>query len=286
VTGSPAAIGDVLTSDARVRKFTFTGSTEVGKILAARCMNTVKRVSLELGGNAPFIVFEDADIEAAVEGAMVSKFRNAGQTCVCANRLLVHSRIHDQFAALLAARVSKLRVGAGLEQNTDLGPLIDGRALAKAVEHVSDAIAGGGRLLTGGARVQRTGSFFSPTVIADVPKDALLCREETFAPVAGLVRFETEAEAVAVANASSSGLAAYLFTSDVNRVWRVSEALEFGMVGVNTGAISTEVAPFGGIKESGLGREGSRYGIGEYLDVKVVCLDIAARRPATAGQVA
>ena len=277
VTGAPGPIGDVLTGDARVRKFTFTGSTEVGKMLAAKCMSTVKRVSLELGGNAPLIVFDDADIETAIEGAIASKFRNAGQTCVCANRLLVQSGIHDRFAALLTERVSRLRMGPGLDEETDLGPLINARAVAKAEQHVSDAVAGGGQLLIGGARLERAGSFFSPAVIADVAKDALLCREETFAPVAGLVRFETEAEAISMANSTSSGLASYLFTSDAGRIWRVSEALEFGMVGVNTGAISTEVAPFGGIKESGLGREGSRYGIGEYLDLKVICLDVSAR---------
>ena len=221
-------------------------------MLAAKCMSTVKRVSLELGGNAPLIVFDDADIETAIEGAIASKFRNAGQTCVCANRLLVQSGIHDRFAALLTERVSRLRMGPGLDEETDLGPLINARAVAKAEQHVSDAVA-------------------------DVAKDALLCLEETFAPVAGLVRFETEAEAISMANSTSSGLASYLFTSDAGRIWRVSEALEFGMVGVNTGAISTEVAPFGGIKESGLGREGSRYGIGEYLDLKVICLDVSAR---------
>jgi len=275
VTGRPAPIGDVLTTDPRVRKFTFTGSTAVGKILAARCMSTVKRVSLELGGNAPFIVFEDADIEAAIEGAISSKFRNAGQTCVCANRVLVQSGIHDRFATLLAERVSKLRIGPGLDDTMELGPLIDDRAVTKAEAHVSDAIACGGRLLTGGTRPERAGTFFLPTVISNVPEEALLCREETFAPVAGLVRFETEAEAISLANGSSSGLAAYLFTSDPNRIWRVSEALQFGMVGVNTGAISTEVAPFGGIKESGFGREGSRYGIDEYLDLKVTCLRVS-----------
>lgn len=276
VTGSAAPIGDVLTTDGRVRKFTFTGSTRVGKMLAAKCMSTVKRISLELGGNAPFIVFEDADVEAAVEGALASKFRNAGQTCVCANRLLVQSSIHDRFAALLAERVAGLRIGPGLGADVDLGPLINEAAVVKAQLHVSDAVAGGGRLLTGGSRLELAGSYFSPTVIADVAQDALLCREETFAPVAGLVRFESEAEAISMANSSSSGLASYLFTADASRIWRVSEALEFGMVGVNTGAISTEVAPFGGIKESGLGREGSRYGIGEYLDLKLICLDVGA----------
>ena len=282
VTGIAEPIGEVLTRDSRVRKFTFTGSTEVGKSLAAKCMKTVKRVSLELGGNAPFIVFDDADLGGAVDGAIASKFRNAGQTCVCANRLLVQAGIYERFATMLADRVSRLHLGQGLEKGTDIGPLIDDRAVAKAERHVADAMANGGRLLVGGARPTRAGSFFSPTVIADVSKDALLCREETFAPVAGLVRFETEEEAISLANASSSGLASYLFTSDVSRIWRLSEALEFGMVGVNTGVISTEIAPFGGIKESGFGREGSRYGIGEYLDLKFVCLDVSARTPADA----
>jgi succinate-semialdehyde dehydrogenase/glutarate-semialdehyde dehydrogenase len=280
VTGIAEPIGEVLTRDSRVRKFTFTGSTEVGKSLAAKCMKTVKRVSLELGGNAPFIVFDDADLEGAVDGAIASKFRNAGQTCVCANRLLVQAGIYERFATMLADRVSRLHLGQGLEKGTDIGPLIDDRAVAKAERHVVDAMANGGRLLVGGTRPNRTGSFFSPTVIADVSKDALLCREETFAPVAGLVRFGTEEEAISLANSSSSGLASYLFTSDVSRIWRLSEALEFGMVGVNTGVISTEIAPFGGIKESGFGREGSRYGIGEYLDLKFVCLDVSARTPA------
>jgi succinate-semialdehyde dehydrogenase/glutarate-semialdehyde dehydrogenase len=247
-------------------------------------MKTVKRVSLELGGNAPFIVFDDANLEAAVDGAIASKFRNAGQTCVCANRLLIQAGIYDRFAAALADRVSKLRLGPGLDQDTEIGPLIDDRAVAKAERHIADAVAGGGRLLAGGSRPVRAGSFFSPTVIVDVSKDALLCREETFAPVAGLIRFETEAEAISLANATSSGLASYLFTSDARRIWRLSDALESGMVGVNTGSISTEIAPFGGIKESGFGREGSRYGIGEYLDLKFICLDVRAETPVDACQ--
>nr|WP_166181197.1 NAD-dependent succinate-semialdehyde dehydrogenase [Altererythrobacter segetis] len=282
VTGIAGPIGEVLTRDSRVRKFTFTGSTDVGKSLAAECMKTVKRVSLELGGNAPFIVFDDASLEAAVDGAIASKFRNAGQTCVCPNRLLIQAGIYDQFAATLADRVSRLRLGSGLERDTEIGPLIDDRAVAKAERHIADAIARGGRLLTGGSRPNRAGSFFLPTVIADVPKDALLCREETFAPVAGLVRFGTEAEAISLANATSSGLASYLFTSDASRIWRLSDVLESGMVGVNTGSISTEIAPFGGIKESGFGREGSRYGIGEYLNLKFICLDVRAETPVDA----
>ncbi|RZF63677.1 NAD-dependent succinate-semialdehyde dehydrogenase [Sphingomonas populi] len=280
VTGDAGPIGDVLTGDKRVRKFTFTGSTAVGKMLAARCMATVKRVSLELGGNAPLIVFDDADLDLAIEGTIASKFRNAGQTCVCANRLLVQSGIYDAFATRLAERVRALVVGPGLEGPTDQGPLIDGRAVAKANAHVADAIARGGRVLTGGEPLARAGHFFSPTVIADVPRDALLCREETFGPVAGLVRFETEDEAVALANDTDAGLAAYVFTRDMDRGWRVPERLDYGMVGLNTGLISTEVAPFGGVKESGIGREGSRYGVDDYLDLKLVCVGLSPARGA------
>lgn len=274
VTGDAAPIGTVLTGDPRVAKFTFTGSTGVGKKLAADCMATVKRVSLELGGNAPLIVFDDADLDAAVDGAIASKFRNAGQTCVCANRLLVQAGIHDAFADRLARRVEALRVGPGLDGPTDQGPLIDGRAVAKAAAHVEEAVRGGGRLLTGGQAVEGKGHFFAPTVIADVAKDALLCREETFGPVAGLVKFTDEAEAIAMANDTRAGLAAYVFTSDLNRAWRVPEALQYGMVGLNTGLISTEIAPFGGVKESGLGREGSRHGMDDYLDHKLVVMQI------------
>jgi succinate-semialdehyde dehydrogenase/glutarate-semialdehyde dehydrogenase len=277
VTGQAAPIGDVLTGDPRVRKFTFTGSTPVGKKLAARCMETVKRVSLELGGNAPFIVFDDADLDAAVEGAIASKFRNTGQTCVCANRLLVQDGIHDAFAERLAERVRGFVVGAGLDGPSDQGPLIDGRAVAKARAHVEDAVSRGGRLLAGGEAREGAGFFFAPTVIADVPADALLCREETFGPVAGIVRFETEEEAIRIANDTTAGLASYVFTRDMDRSWRVSEALDYGMVGLNTGLISTEVAPFGGVKESGLGREGSHLGVEDYLDVKLVCMAVAPK---------
>ncbi|MFW2851925.1 NAD-dependent succinate-semialdehyde dehydrogenase [Sphingomonas sp. TX0543] len=280
VTGDAAAIGAVLTGDPRVRKFTFTGSTAVGKMLAAKCMDTVKRVSLELGGNAPFIVFDDADLDAAVEGALVSKFRNTGQTCVCANRLLVQSGIYDAFAARLAERVGAYKVGAGLDGETQQGPLIDDRAIAKVEAHVGDAISRGARALAGGERIWGGGSFYAPTVLVDVPRDALLCREETFGPVAGLVRFDTEAEAIAMANDTSAGLAAYLYTRDLGRSVRVSEALEYGMVGLNTGLISTEVAPFGGVKESGLGREGSHLGLDDYLDIRLVCAHV---EPAPAG---
>lgn len=274
VTGPPAPIGTVLTTDPRVAKFTFTGSTPVGKMLAAACMGTVKRVSLELGGNAPFIVFDDADLDAAVEGAIASKFRNTGQTCVCANRLLVQSGIHDAFAARLVARVEALRVGDGLDGPTDQGPLINAAAVAKVEAHIADALAGGAAVMTGGARRGDQGTWFEPTVLCDVAPSALLNREETFGPVAGLVRFETEAEVLAMANDTRAGLASYVFTRDLDRAWRMGEGLQYGMVGLNTGLISTEVAPFGGIKESGLGREGSHFGLDEYLELKMMCLGL------------
>lgn len=279
ITGDAAPIGAVLTGDKRVRKFTFTGSTRVGKLLAAKCMETVKRVSLELGGNAPFIVFDDADLEAAVEGAMASKFRNAGQTCVCANRLLVQSGIYDRFAAALSERVKALVVGPGLLGPTDQGPLINRAAIAKATAHVDDAVDRGGSVLTGGKAYSEDGNFFEPTVVINVPSDALLCREETFGPVAGLVRFENDSEAIHLANDTDAGLAAYVFTSNLDRSWRVVEALEYGMVGLNTGLISTEMAPFGGVKESGLGREGAQCGIDDYLELKTVCLAVNGGAP-------
>ena len=276
VTGPPAPIGAVLTGDPRIAKFTFTGSTAVGKRLAADCMGTVKRVSLELGGNAPFIVFDDADVDAAVEGAMASKFRNTGQTCVCANRLLVQAGVYDAFADRLASRVKALRVGDGLDGPTEQGPLINAAAVEKVERHVADAVAGGAGVLTGGARRGTEGSWFEPTVLVDVPAGALMNREETFGPLAGLVRFETEAEAIALANDTRAGLASYVYTRDLDRAWRMGEALQYGMVGLNTGLISTEVAPFGGVKESGLGREGSRFGLDEYLELKMMCLSITA----------
>jgi succinate-semialdehyde dehydrogenase/glutarate-semialdehyde dehydrogenase len=273
VTGEPTAIGEVLTTDPRIRKFTFTGSTRIGKLLAARCMGTVKHVSLELGGNAPFIVFDDADVDKAVEGAMISKFRNTGQTCVCANRILVQRGIHEDFVARLSNKVAALVVGDGLEGVTQQGPLINPAAVDKVERHVQDAVAHGGKLLAGGARIR--GNFFQPTVITEVTPQAALFREETFGPLAGIVRFDTEAEAIALANDTTAGLAAYFYTRDLDRAWRVSEALQYGMVGLNTGLLSTTVAPFGGMKESGLGREGSSFGMSEYLETKLVCTEVS-----------
>jgi succinate-semialdehyde dehydrogenase/glutarate-semialdehyde dehydrogenase len=275
ITGSAAAasiIGAELTANPVVRKLSFTGSTEVGRLLMAQCAPTVKKVSLELGGNAPFIVFDDADVDAAVEGAMASKYRNAGQTCVCANRLLIQDGVYEAFAAKLAEKVGTLRVGAGTEEGVTQGPLIDAPALAKVEAHIADAMAKGARLLVGGKRHGRGGTFFEPTVLADVTAEMRCAREETFGPVAPLFRFHDEAEAIALANATEFGLAGYFYARDVSRVWRVAEALEYGIVGVNTGIISNEVAPFGGIKQSGIGREGSRYGIEDYLEIKYVCL--------------
>jgi succinate-semialdehyde dehydrogenase/glutarate-semialdehyde dehydrogenase len=274
VTGSAAQapkIGAELTSSTIVRKLSFTGSTEVGRLLMAQCAPTIKKVSLELGGNAPFIVFDDADLDAAVEGALASKYRNAGQTCVCANRLLVQDGIYDAFAAKLAERVKQLKVGSGMEAGVAQGPLIDAQALAKVEEHVADALAKGGRVLTGGRRHALGGTFFEPTVIANVTPEMKCAREETFGPVAPLFRFKTEAEAVDLANSTEFGLAAYFFSRDLARCFRVGEALEYGMVGVNTGIMSNEVAPFGGVKQSGIGREGSKYGIEDYLEIKYLC---------------
>ncbi|MDD5248723.1 MAG: NAD-dependent succinate-semialdehyde dehydrogenase [Rhodocyclaceae bacterium] len=277
VTGaaaSAAKIGAELTSNPIVRKLSFTGSTEVGRLLMSQCAATVKKVSLELGGNAPFIVFDDADIDAAVAGAMASKYRNSGQTCVCANRLLVQDGVYEAFAAKLAAQVKTLQVGAGAEEGTTQGPLIDEQALLKVEAHIADALAKGARILTGGKRHSRGGTFFEPTVLADVTAAMRCAREETFGPVAPLFRFKTEADAIALANATEYGLAGYFYSRDVGRAWRVAEALEYGMVGVNTGVISNEVAPFGGVKQSGIGREGSKYGIEEYLEIKYVCMAV------------
>jgi succinate-semialdehyde dehydrogenase/glutarate-semialdehyde dehydrogenase len=272
VPGAASVVGDELATNPSVRKLTFTGSTEVGKELLAKSAGTVKKVSLELGGNAPLIVFDDADIELAVEGTIASKFRNMGQTCVCANRVLVQDGIHDAFVARLSAAVSALRVGPGFDEGVEQGPLIDDAAVAKVEEHIGDAIAGGATVTAGGSRHPLGGTFFEPTVLTGATPEMKIAREETFGPVAPVFRFSTEDEAVELANATESGLAAYFFAGDVSRVWRVAERLEFGIVGVNTGAFSYEGAPFGGYKESGIGREGSHHGIDEFLELKYLCL--------------
>jgi len=271
-TSRAPEVGLELTTNPIVRKVGFTGSTEIGKILMRQAAGTVKKISLELGGNAPFLVFDDADLDAAVTGAMISKYRNAGQTCVCANRFLVQDGVYDAFAAKLAAASAKLVVGDGLSEGAQQGPLIDAAGLAKVEEHVADALAKGAKVLTGGQRHALGGTFFQPTVLVDVTPDMKLTREETFGPVAPLFRFKTEEEAVRLANDTEFGLAAYFYSRDIGRVWRVAEALEYGMVGINEGLISTEVAPFGGMKESGIGREGSKYGIEEFLEVKYLCM--------------
>ena len=272
VTGPSGAMGAELTSNPTVRKLSFTGSTEVGKLLMSQCASTVKKVSLELGGNAPFIVFDDADLDAAVAGAMASKYRNAGQTCVCANRLLVQDGIHDAFAAKMAEAVKGLKVGNGLEDGTQQGPLIDLRAVEKVEEHIADATAKGAMVAAGGGRHALGGSFFQPTLLTGVTPAMAVAREETFGPVAPLFRFSTEDEAIRMANDTEFGLAAYFYSRDVGRVWRVSEGLEYGIVGVNEGIISNEVAPFGGVKESGIGREGSKYGIDDFIEIKYLCM--------------
>ena len=275
VTGPAQAIGDEILDNPVVRKLSFTGSTRTGKYLMQRCAGTLKRLSLELGGNAPFIVFDDADLDAAVAGALVSKYRNSGQTCVCANRFLVQEGIYDAFAARLTETVrEQLKVGNGLEPGVMQGPLIDEAALRKVERHVADAVAKGAKVLTGGRRHALGRTFYEPTVLANVTTEMLAAREETFGPVAPLFRFQTDEEAVQLANATEFGLAAYFYSRDVRRVFRVAEALEYGMVGINTGLISTEVAPFGGVKESGFGREGSKYGIDEYLDIKYLCIGL------------
>src|SRR5580704_16614126 len=272
LTGDSAAIGGEMTSHRAVRKLSFTGSTEVGKKLMAQCVGTLKKLSLELGGNAPFIVFEDADLDAAVAGTIASKYRNTGQTCVCANRLFVQASIYDEFVRKLTAAVAKLAVGDGLAGRTDQGPLIDAKALAKVEEHIADAVSKGAKIAAGGKRHALGGTFFQPTILTDVNSSMLVAREETFGPVAPLFRFKSEEEAVRLANDTEFGLAGYFYTRDLARAWRVSEALECGIVGLNTGIISTEVAPFGGIKESGIGREGSKYGILDYTELKYVCV--------------
>jgi len=272
ITGDARPIGAELTASPVVRKLTFTGSTEVGRVLAAQCAPTLKKMSLELGGNAPFIVFEDADLDAAVAGAMASKYRNTGQTCVCANRLLVQDGVYDAFAEKLARAVAALKVGQGLEEGVEQGPLIDEAALAKVEELVADAKARGARVVTGGRRHALGGTFYEPTILADITPDMRMAREEIFGPVAPLFRFHTEAEAIQMANDTEFGLAAYFYSRDVGRVWRVSGALQYGMVGINAGVISTAVAPFGGVKQSGMGREGSVHGIEEYVDTKYLCM--------------
>ncbi len=266
------AVGSELTRNPLVRKLSFTGSTEVGKLLMRQCADTVKKVSLELGGNAPFIVFDDADLDAAVAGAMASKYRNTGQTCVCANRLLVQDGVYDAFAAKLAEAVGRLTVGPGLAGDTQQGPLINMQAIEKVEMHIRDALAKGARIVVGGKRHALGGTFFQPTILADVTPAMLCAREETFGPVAPLFRFDDEAQAIRMANATEFGLAAYFYSRDVGRVWRVAEALEYGIVGINEGIISTEVAPFGGMKESGIGREGSKYGIDDFVEIKYLCM--------------
>jgi succinate-semialdehyde dehydrogenase/glutarate-semialdehyde dehydrogenase len=272
ITGDARAIGGALTASPIVRKLSFTGSTEVGRLLYGQSAATIKKLSLELGGNAPFIVFDDADLDQAVEGAIASKFRNAGQTCVCANRLYVHDKVYNAFAQKLVAAVERLRVGDGREPGVTQGPLIDGDALAKVEDHIADALSKGATLLTGGRRHSMGGRFFEPTVLADVRPGMKVAKEETFGPLAPLFRFSSDEEVIAQANDTEFGLASYFYSRDIGRIWRVAEALEYGMVGVNTGMISNEVAPFGGVKQSGLGREGSRHGIDDYLVTKYVAL--------------
>jgi succinate-semialdehyde dehydrogenase/glutarate-semialdehyde dehydrogenase len=279
VTGPATEIGPELTANPLVRKLSFTGSTAVGKLLMRDCAATVKKISLELGGHAPFIVFADADVAAAVRGAMASKFRNSGQTCVCANRFIVHEAVYEQFAAGLVAAVRQLRIGCGFEEGVHLGPLIDVGAVRKVEAHIADALARGAHLACGGRRVEGPGHFFEPTVLLDVRPEMRIAREETFGPVAPLFRFREDHEAVRLANDTPYGLAAYFYSRDIGRVWRTAESLEYGMVGINTGRMSSEAAPFGGIKESGIGREGSRHGIEEYLEMKYLCLGGLDQQP-------
>ncbi|KGX66006.1 NADP-dependent succinate-semialdehyde dehydrogenase [Burkholderia pseudomallei] len=274
VTGEPKAIGGELTSNPIVRKLSFTGSTPVGHLLMAQCAATVKKVSLELGGNAPFIVFDDADLDAAVEGAIASKYRNSGQTCVCTNRFYVHEKVYDAFAEKLTAAVAKLKVGLGTEAGVVQGPLINGAAVRKVEAHIADALDKGARVTTGGQRHPLGHGFFEPTVLTGVTPDMKVAKEETFGPLAPLFRFSTEEEAIRYANDTEFGLAAYFYSRDIGRVWRVAEALEYGMVGINAGIISNEVAPFGGVKQSGLGREGSHYGIDDYVVIKYMCVAV------------
>ncbi|KQV84366.1 NAD-dependent succinate-semialdehyde dehydrogenase [Rhizobium sp. Root1220] len=266
------AIGRELCGNEKVRKISFTGSTEVGRILMRQCADQIKKISLELGGNAPFIVFDDADLDAAIDGALASKYRNAGQTCVCANRLYVQSGVYDAFAAKLAAKVEEMSVGDGFKSGVTIGPLIDAQGVAKVEDHVKDALSKGATVLTGGTRIEGAGTFFAPTVLTGVTRGMKVAREETFGPVAPLFRFDTVEDVISQANDTEFGLAAYFFAGDLKKVWRVAEALEYGMVGINTGIMSTETAPFGGIKQSGLGREGSRHGADDYLEMKYLCI--------------
>ena len=272
VTGEPVTIGGVMTSSPTVRKLSFTGSTAVGALLYAQCAPTIKKLGLELGGNAPFIVFDDADLDAAVEGAIISKFRNNGQTCVCANRIYVQAGVYDAFAEKLAAKLATLKTGDGFEDGVTFGPLIDTDALDKVEHHIADATMHGAKVAMGGNRHALGGTFFEPTILTGVTSDMAVATEETFGPVAPLFRFETEDEVIAAANATEFGLASYFYTNDLNRAWRVGEALDYGLVGINTGLISTTEAPFGGMKSSGLGREGSRYGLEEFLELKYMCI--------------
>ncbi len=272
ITGSSSAIGAELTSNEKVRKLTFTGSTEIGKKLMEQCAGTVKKISLELGGNAPFIVFEDADIDAAVVGAMQSKYRNSGQTCVCANRVLVHDQVYDEFSEKLSAAVNGMKVGDGFGEGVEQGPLIDIAAVEKVEAHITDAVGKGALVAAGGARHALGGTFFQPTVLTNVKVGMDVANEETFGPVAPLFRFNNDEEAIAMANDTEFGLAAYLYSRDIGRIWKISESLEYGIVGINTGIISTEVAPFGGMKESGIGREGSKYGLDEFVEIKYLCM--------------
>jgi len=272
VTGSSGAIGGEMTSNPTVRKLTFTGSTEIGKILMEQCAATVKKTSMELGGNAPFIVFDDADLDSAVQGALASKYRNTGQTCVCANRLYVQDGVYDEFAAKLKDAVEKMVVGDGLKGETQQGPLINMAAVEKVEEHIEDATSNGASVITGGKRHALGGTFFEPTILADVTQDMKVAREETFGPLAPLFRFNNDDEVIKMANDTEFGLAAYFYSRDIGRIWRTAEAVEYGIVGINTGIISTEVAPFGGVKESGTGREGSKYGLDEFLEIKYLCM--------------
>ncbi|HIF5914044.1 TPA: NADP-dependent succinate-semialdehyde dehydrogenase [Raoultella ornithinolytica] len=274
VTGSASAVGNELTGNPLVRKLSFTGSTEIGRQLMAQCAQDIKKVSLELGGNAPFIVFDDADLDKAVEGAMASKFRNAGQTCVCANRLYVQDGVYARFAEKLQQAVEQLHLGDGLQAGVTTGPLIDEKAIAKVQEHIADAVGKGARVITGGKVDALGGNFFQPTILVDVPDGAKVAKEETFGPLAPLFRFTDEADVIRQANDTEFGLAAYFYARDLSRVFRVGEALEYGIVGINTGLISNEVAPFGGVKASGLGREGSKYGIEDYLEIKYMCIGL------------